>query len=176
MIKIIKIVNGYLEENCYVVHNGTDALVIDPGSEGERIISEIDSNNLNVKAILITHYHFDHIGALKDIKERYNVPVIDYNSKETEIELSSFKFKILETFGHTMDSVSYHFENDNILFSGDFMFKETIGNYEEKNEIEMIKSLIKFKLLDDKIEIYPGHGDSTTVAHEKEYNPFLRGI
>jgi glyoxylase-like metal-dependent hydrolase (beta-lactamase superfamily II) len=62
------------------------------------------------------------------------------------------------------------------MFSGDFIFKETIGNYDEENENKMFKSLKEFIKLRDEIKIYPGHGQSTSVGYEKKYNYFLRGI
>lgn len=176
MIDIIKIVTGYLDENCYIFHNGIEALIIDPGSDSEKIIDEVKRNNLKVIGILITHYHFDHVGALEDIKKAYsNAIVVDYKTKG-EKQIGVFKFKIIETFGHTMDSVSYYFDENNILFSGDFIFRESIGNFDLENKDAMVKSLNVFKYMPDNVEIYPGHGNSTTVEYEKQNNPFLRGI
>lgn len=175
MLDIKVIVNGFLEENCYIVNDGTNALIIDPGSESDKIIELINKNNLVVKGILITHYHFDHVGALNEIKDKYDVPVIDFKC-DGDMEISNFKFKIIKTYGHTLDSVSYYFYEDNTLFSGDFIFKETIGNYVLENEKYMIESLKKFKKLDDNIIVYPGHGELTSVLNEKETNPFLRGL
>ena len=176
MIEVIRIITGFLEENCYIFHNGIDALIIDPGSDADKIIETIKSRNLNVKGILITHYHFDHVGALEEIKKVFNNSVIvDYKTKGDQT-IGTFKFKIIETFGHTMDSVSYYFDQNDILFSGDFIFKETIGNFEEDEEETMARSLNIFKYMSNNVVIYPGHGESTTVSHEKEFNPFLRGI
>ena len=74
-----------------------------------------------------------------------------------------------------MDSISFLFEKDKVMFTGDFVFKETIGNYDMKNENIMISSLKKFKLLNKDIIIYPGHGDKTSVDYELKNNPYLRG-
>jgi glyoxylase-like metal-dependent hydrolase (beta-lactamase superfamily II) len=176
MLKVLCIVNGYLEENCYIIHNNKTALIVDPGSESEKIINEINNLHLIVVGILITHYHFDHIGALDEIKNKYTDAVVfDYKSK-SDIEIDSFKFKKINNFGHTMDSCSFFFEKDNLMFTGDFVFYETIGNYEEENEIEMFMSLKEFIKLNDDIKLYPGHGQASTVGHEKEYNYYLRGI
>ena len=75
-----------------------------------------------------------------------------------------------------MDSVSFYFDKNDILFTGDFVFKETIGNFEEDNEQAMINSLKVFKYMSVNVKVYPGHDEETTVEHELKYNPFLRGI
>ena len=175
MIKVACIVNGYLEENCYIIHNDKHALIVDPGSESNKIIKEINNLKLEVSGILITHYHFDHIGALDDIKKQYNVTIYDYKSS-IDNKVDCFKFKKINNFGHTMDSCSFLFEEDNIMFTGDFVFFETVGNYDDENENVMFNSLKEFIKLNDNIKIYPGHGQSSSVGYEKEYNYFLRGI
>lgn len=176
MIKVERIVVGELLANSYIVHNNKEALIIDPGDESNKIINKIEKLNLIPLAVLITHHHFDHDGDLDKIKDYYkNIKVIDYKSNR-DIKLNEFNFKILETFGHTMDSVSYYFEKEKILFSGDFIFKGTIGNYDYQNELSMIMSLMSFKKLPKDIKIYPGHGEDTTSKEEMDNNPFLRGI
>ena len=67
------------------------------------------------------------------------------------------EFKVIETYGHTMDSVSYYFDKNDILFTGDFLFKGTIGNFEEDNEEYMFNSLKIFKYMSTNVRIYPGH-------------------
>ena len=174
MLNVLCVVNGYLEENCYIIHNNKYALIVDPGSEENKIIKCIEDNNLEVVGILITHYHFDHVGALDELKNKYKVNIVDYKNRINKIK--NFEFEIIENYGHTLDSVSYYFKKDKVLFCGDFVFKDTIGNYEEKNEYLMFDSLEKFKKLDKDIVVYPGHGEKTTVGYEIENNPFLRGI
>lgn len=174
MLKVLCIVNGYLEENCYIVHNNKNALIVDPGSEGEKISSKIDELKLNVVGILITHHHFDHIGALDYIKSRYKKAIfVDYKNRNN---IPFFDFEIIENYGHTMDSVSYFFKNEKIMFTGDFVFKESIGNYDYYNESIMYESLKKFVIMDKDIVIYPGHGEESSIGYEIEHNPFLRGI
>ena len=176
MIKIKCLVNGYLEENCYIVYNNKEALIVDPGSEKDKIINEIYKLNLKVIGILITHYHFDHVLVLDEIKNKYNnAKIYDYKSSNN-IEIGSFKFKKINNFGHTMDSCSFLFESDKIMFTGDFIFFETIGRYDKENEKEMFNSLKEFMKLNDDIKVYPGHGQYTSVGYEKENNYFLRSI
>ena len=174
MLKVVCIVNGYLEENCYIIHNDKDALIIDPGSEGKHIIEIIEKLKVNIKGILITHSHFDHVGALDEINNKYKVEVIDNKNRKENI--NGFKYKIIENYGHTMDSVSYYFYEDKIMFTGDFVFRGSIGKYDYENEEIMYSSLKEFKKLDKDIIIYPGHGEPSTIDLELKYNPFLRGI
>ncbi len=176
MIKVEKVVTGFLKENCYIVHNGKFCLIIDPGSDPEKIVSVINKNNLLVKGILITHYHFDHVGALDYMKRMYSdAKVVDYKNVGDMI-IDTFSFKVVETFGHTMDSCSFFFDKDNALFSGDFIFKDDIGNFEEDNYTEMLRSLKIFKYISPNTVIYPGHDEETTVGYELKNNPFLKGI
>lgn len=175
-MKIQKIVCGYLEENCYVISNeNNDALVIDPGDDGKKIEKYIKDKELVVRAILITHYHFDHIGALEYIKECTNAKVIDYSNKEMP-RVHGFDFEIIKTPGHTDDSVSFFFRSEGVLFSGDFLFKESIGRYDFENSsfTDMQKSISWIREQDKEIRIYPGHGDNTTLKYELKHNEFLK--
>ena len=176
MLEIITVVNGYLEENCYIIHNGQTCLVVDPGSDPEKIIDAIKSKGLNPLGVLITHSHFDHVGALDDLKKEYPNMIVINNKNKGDQSIGLFKFKVIENPGHTEDSVSYYFDMNNILFSGDFVFKGTIGNYPDGMEDDMVKSLNIFKYMPSNVDVYPGHGPSTTVKEEIENNPFLRGI
>lgn len=176
MLKVLTIVTGTLSENCYIVYNKKDALIIDPGDDYKKIINELELHNLSIVGILITHHHFDHVGALKEIKSKYNSATIIDNNNSGHIKISDFEFEIINTPGHTLDSVTYYFKKDNIMFTGDFVFKETIGNYDDINEYTMIESLSNFVNYPDYTIIYPGHGESSNIEHEKRFNPFLRGM
>lgn len=175
MINIICIVNGYLEENCYIIHNNKEALIVDPGSEEDKIFKKINDLNLKVIGILVTHYHFDHVKVLDKVKEKYKIKVYDYNNIGNN-KINDFEFEIIENYGHTLDSVSFYFKSNKIMFTGDFVFKETIGNYDIINEKTMYESLKKFSRLNKDIIIYPGHGMSSTIGHELENNPFIRSV
>lgn len=175
MLKIEKLIVGFLGENCYIVcNNNDDVLIIDPGDEGDRIISFIKEHNYNVKGILITHYHFDHIGALEEVKNEFKVDIIDYKNQN---KIDGFDYQIVENYGHTLDCVSYYFEKEKVMFTGDFIFKDTIGNYKEENYKNMLESLTKFKNGNyNGVTIYPGHGDNTTYDYEIKNSPFLKGL
>lgn len=174
-MEIKKIITGDLKENCYILINNNDCLVIDPGDNINKIIREII--NLNLIGILITHYHFDHIGALNDLLKFKNVNIYDYKLEEKEYKINNFIFNIIKTNGHTNDSVSFYFKNENIMFVGDFIFKETIGRTDlpSGSVNEMKESINKIKKFDKNLIIYPGHGEDTILDYELKNNLYLRG-
>ena len=189
-MKVDKLVVGLYQENCYFLTNNNDLIIIDPGDEFDKINNKIISDKLNLRAILITHAHFDHIGALKELINLYHVPVyynninneISYekliNVDEKDYEISKFYFKIIKTPGHRNDLVTYYFYKENIMFTGDFLFKESIGrlDLEYANEDEMITSIEKINKYPDNTVIYPGHGDKTILKEEKENNYYFKMI
>jgi len=173
-INIKKVIVGMLQTNCYIIEKNQKCLIVDPGDEYEKIINEIKKEPI---AILVTHRHFDHIGALDKIKNKYNIPTYDFNNlKEGNFDIGEFNFKIIHTKGHTSDSITFYFKEDEIMFTGDFLFKGSIwrtdlptGNY-----VEMQESINKILKYSDIIKVYPGHGPSTTLGLEKEYNDYLK--
>lgn len=169
-MKIKQVKVGYLETNCYILIKDNDCLIIDPGDEYEKILEQ--TKNLNILAILITHYHFDHIGALNKFK---NIKIYDYKQEEKEYKIKDFEFEILYTKGHTDDSISFYFKKEKSIFVGDFVFKNSIGrtDLETGNIKEMKKSIEKLKQYPKEIKIYPGHGNQTTLKNELENNPFF---
>ena len=173
-MKVDIVKTGYLEENCYILSKDNNVLIIDPGDEFYKIKERI--GNKNVLAVLITHYHFDHIGALNEVIEEYNTKVIDFKSKKN-IEIQDFKFEIIDTKGHKEDAVTYYFREEKIMFVGDFIFKESIGrcDLEGGDFTEMKKSLSKIKKYDKDIILYPGHGPSTTLKNELKNNIYMEG-
>ena len=174
-MKIKRVVTGSLEENCYILINNNDCLVIDPGDDFNIILEEI--KNYNLLAILITHHHFDHVGALDELLNYKDVPIYDYKIEEKDYEINNFKFKIIKTHGHTDDSITFYFYEDNTMFTGDFLFKESIGRTDlpTGDNILMKQSLETIKKYPQEIKIYPGHGEDTTLEYELTYNYFLRG-
>lgn len=172
-MKIKRIITGSLEENCYVLIDNNNCLVVDPGDNFELIKEEI--SNYNLIGILITHYHFDHIGALDNLLEYKNVEIYDFNLEEKEYNINNFSFKIIKTPGHTSDSVTFYFENEKTMFTGDFVFKCSIGRTDlpTGNMLEMKKSLDKIKKYDKDIKIYPGHGDFTSLNFEIKNNYYF---
>lgn len=174
-IDIIKV--GELQTNCYMLSIDNDVLLIDPGDEYEKINNKI--KNKNLVGILITHRHFDHVGALNELINNYNAKVYDFNNlKEEEYKINNFKFKVIYTKGHTDDSITFYFYEDNVMFCGDFLFKDSIGRCDFGNSSiqEMKKSIDKIRKYEDNIVLYPGHGPKTVLGYEKENNYFFNNM
>lgn len=170
-MKIEKVIVGNLEENCYIIIKDNKVLVIDPGDEIDKIKKKIEDRK--VVGVLITHKHFDHIGALNYFQ---NIPVYSFsNLEEKEYNIDNFKFQVILTPGHSEDSISYYFKDINSLFSGDFIFYESIGRCDlpTGNIQDMMKSIAKIKKYPQDMQIYPGHGISTTLRYEIENNKYL---
>lgn len=169
-IKTIKVV--FLQTNCYILTLNDKCLIIDPGDEADKIIKNIDKD---VIGILITHYHFDHIGALNSLKDKYKCSIYDIYNCKSNMEVGPFKFETIITKGHKDDCITYYFKDNQMMFVGDFIFKGSIGrcDLEGGNYDEMLKSIELIKKYDDDIKVYPGHGDETTLLYEKQNNPYF---
>ena len=167
---------GIFQANCYILNINEDYLIIDPGAEANKIKENIIGK---VCGILITHSHDDHIGALKEIHDEYDCHIYEYdNVFENKIyNVGPFSFKVIYTLGHTLDSITFYFPKEKMMFTGDFLFKGTIGRtdfYNSDTEL-MLESLKKIITYND-IKIYTGHGDMTTLEQEKEENPYLKKL
>ena len=174
-IEVVKV--GDLECNCYLLEKDGKILVIDPGDDVDKIVNRI--NDREVVGIIITHYHFDHIGALDDIIDKYKVNVYDRNNmNEGMFEIDNFNFNIIYTPGHRDDCISIYFKDDRMMFVGDFIFKDSIGRVDLPggNMDKMIDSINKIKKYDRDIVIYPGHGDNTTLGYEIDNNIYFKNI
>ena len=173
-IDILKV--GPLQANCYLVYKDNKCLIIDPGSDENFIVGRIRKLNLEVEAILLTHNHPDHNGYAKSISTIYAVPIYDFNNLfEQKHYIDPFNFEVIYTLGHTSDSITYYFYDYGVMFTGDFLFKESIGRTDLKtgNVNDMLESIDKIKEYDPSIKIYPGHGDTTTLEYELENNSYL---
>ena len=169
------VVTGYLDENCYIlIKNGT-CLIVDPGDDYQKIKEEIGDNR--VLGVLITHSHFDHIGALRNFLVKKSIKIFKKSNltENKDYQIGDFRFEVIYTPGHSKDSVSFYFKEENIIFIGDFVFKESIGRTDLPggSDEEMKNSIQKLTAYEDSIELYPGHYDKTTIGYEKENNPFF---
>jgi hydroxyacylglutathione hydrolase len=160
-----------LEDNfSYVlIDKNKNACVVDP-SEPDPIINFVEKNNINLKYILNTHHHYDHIGGNKEIKKRYNLKIVAFKNdlhRIPEVDISvdnnqiwsseSFKAKIIHIPGHTSGHICFFFENEKIAFTGDTLFSLGCGRIFEGTYEEMFNSLKKLKELPKETKIYFGH-------------------
>lgn len=173
-MKVNRVVVGELNTNCYILSYFNNCLIVDPGDEYELIDNFISKNNFNLLGILITHYHSDHIGALDKLLLKYSPRVYD-NSNLGINNINEFNFEVISNPGHTSDSVSFYFKEGNLMFVGDFIFKENIGRCDlpTGNYSEMLNSLKEIKKYSDITILYPGHGTDTTIKHELLNNSYL---
>ena len=160
-MNIDKVSVGYLKTNCYIISINNECLVIDPGDEYEKIKEIID--NKNVIGTIITHQHFDHIGCINYFDKIYDIN----NLKEGINNIDKFTFEVIYTPGHTKDSICIYFKEDNVMFVGDFLFKDGIGRTDlGGNDIDMHNSLLKISKYNKDITILPGHGEESKLGIE----------
>ena len=167
----IEIIKCLQDNYAYIIIDETNGLsiVIDP-SESKPIIDYIEINKLNLKFILNTHHHFDHVGGNKELKKKYNLQVIGFEGDknripEIDITLSdkeiwrnkNFEAKIYHIPGHTSGHICYHFFKQNILFTGDTLFSLGCGRIFEGTYEEMFSSLQLIKSFPLDTKIYCGH-------------------
>ncbi|MBR4830148.1 MAG: MBL fold metallo-hydrolase [Bacilli bacterium] len=177
-IKCISV--GRLQANCYILEKNNKVLIIDPGDEFEKIDSEIDGD---VVGVLVTHNHFDHVGALKELIVKYN-PVLYYHNindevsydklvdiKEETYKICDFEFEVIYFPGHRNDLCAFYFKENDIMFDGDFIFENGIGRVDlpHGSLSELKESIEKIMKYDDCITLYPGHGNKTNLGIEKEW-------
>jgi len=149
--------------------NNNSACVIDP-SESTPIINFLESKNINLKYILNTHHHFDHIGGNKDLKKKFGsiilgfkedskrIPEIDILLEDNQVwQAENFKAKIIHIPGHTTGHICFHFFKEKLVFTGDTLFSLGCGRIFEGTYKEMFESLNKIKSLPEETKIYCGH-------------------
>ena len=135
--------------------------------------------NREVIGIIITHNHFDHVGAVDELSYEYKVKIYDKNNmSEGENKIDKFKFNVIYTPGHKEDSITIYFKEDKCMFCGDFIFRNSIGRCDLPggNISEMIKSIERIKKYDSDIVIYPGHGVDTTIGYEINNNMYFLDV
>ena len=149
--------------------SNNDACVVDP-SEAKPIINFIERENINLKYILNTHHHFDHIGGNKELTEKYNSIVVGFKHDAERIpEISilvednqiwkkdNFEAKIIHIPGHTTGHIGFYFFKEKVIFTGDTLFSLGCGKIFEGTYKQMFSSLSKIKNLPDDTKIYCGH-------------------
>ena len=164
--------------------SNNSACVVDP-SEAKPIMNFVEKENINLKYILNTHHHFDHVGGNKNLKKKYNSVVIGYKddaSRIPEIDIllednqiwkaDNFEAKIMHIPGHTTGHICYHFFKEKLIFTGDTLFSLGCGKLFEGTYQDMFSSLKKIRKLSQDTKIYCGH--EYTLQNSKfciEYDP-----
>lgn len=197
-MEIQRLVLGPLQTNTYLLRQGHDVILIDPASKPEKLIGMLEGDEL--RAILLTHGHFDHIKAVDGLYDRFHCPVylhpddeelardkasgsvfglVSYIRcpivpiKEGRMKIGPFEFETVYTPGHTKGSVVFVF--DDIIFSGDTLFKGSVGRTDlEGGDASKLRSSLRWFLsLDREYQILPGHDEPTTLSEELVHNPYL---
>ncbi len=177
MLTVDKIVVGELFCNCYLISKDGVGLLVDPGDGVEKILSFLREKKVRLLAILITHGHADHIGGVDALVHHFAIPVYRReNLVEKEYQIGPFSFEVFFTPGHSQDSVCYYFQEEEMMFVGDFVFAGTIGRCDLPggDMVAMRSSILWLKKFTDDFLFYPGHGPSTILSLEREHNPYFR--
>jgi hydroxyacylglutathione hydrolase len=198
---------GAFQENCYLLvdDRSNRAVIVDPGSEGERLVEAIERSGATLEAIWITHAHVDHVGAIASVKRKWDVPIylhpLDrrlYEAAGRQAEVYGLPFEepptpdhefadgqrikvgeaemtILHAPGHAPGHVVIH--GNGIALVGDCLFAGSIGRTDLpfSSPPQLAASLEKISALDPETVVYPGHGIETTIGQERLSNPFLNG-
>lgn len=182
-----------------------ETVIIDPGDQSDLIISKITELEVEPVGILLTHGHFDHIMATNKIARTYDLkiystgPELSLLSDESFncsnmirhhylvepdvlledreiISLAGMDIEVIYTPGHTKGGACYYVEDEGVLFSGDTLFRESIGRTDlPTGDIRALRHSIVSHLfvLPNEVKVYPGHGFPTSIGHEKANNPFV---
>ncbi len=148
---------GPLGTNCYIVYGTEEALIVDPGGDAEKVTQFLTRHHITPIAILLTHAHFDHIGAVDELRKKYDIDVFLHELEASWLEdpskngsllftqqkvqtekpdqflypkkmqLGEFSFNVLHTPGHSPGSVSFVFTKEQFVISGDVLFQQGIG-------------------------------------------------
>ncbi|MFL5569129.1 MAG: MBL fold metallo-hydrolase [Gemmatimonadaceae bacterium] len=198
---------GAFQENCYLVidERSNRAVIVDPGSEGDRLVAAVDQSGAKLDAVWVTHAHVDHVGAIASIKRKWDVPIYlhpldrrlyDAAARQAEVygvpfeeppppdrdfadgqrlELGDIAMTVLHAPGHAPGHVVIH--GNGIALVGDCLFAGSIGRTDLplSNPPQLAATLEKISALPAETVVYPGHGMDTTIGQERLTNPFLNG-
>ena len=196
------VVVGAFEVNCYLVPSPDKKTlyIIDPGGDAQDIIAAASAFSCQKAVILLTHCHADHIGAVGEVAKKLNITELYIDPADSAMYASPANcfppylpaaenlltpsewppqtpdFEILHTPGHTPGGVCYYFREYNALFTGDTLFRASVGrtDFPGGDTATLMESISsRLMTLPDSLEIYPGHGYPSTIGFEKQNNPYL---
>ena len=186
---------GSIGTNCYILYDEKtlDAVVIDPSDEAALAEARIKALGLQVRGILLTHGHFDHGGDADRIRKLTGAPIYVHPADRTLpswlthglsgdrdlaegdlLDFAGLRFTVLHTPGHTPGSLCFLCED--LLFAGDTLFAGSCGRTDLPggSGADMLRSLRRLAELEGDYRVLPGHGEETTLAAERETNPYMR--
>ena len=197
---------GAFQENCYLVVNTETrgCLIVDPGAEGERIIRA--AQEYKPAAVLLTHAHWDHIGAVDAVCGHFGIPLYVHEADAPKLTdstknvarqfgcdvtvatrphllhggetlfLADMEIRVLHTPGHTSGSVCWR--SGDVLYTGDTLFRMSRGrtDFPDGDDAKMLESFRKLKALEGEYRVLPGHNEESTLSFEKAHNPTMRGL
>ncbi|WP_054856676.1 MBL fold metallo-hydrolase [Vulcanisaeta sp. JCM 16159] len=195
MLTVEVVIVGPLETNCYLVCDDSSCVIIDPGDEAETILNAL--GNRKMLAVIATHLHFDHVGAVKELTNGLGVPFmvhkLDWELRDIFNELATewgftrpelpepvfidegsklpLNLKVMHTPGHTPGSVSII--GDGFVITGDTLFAGSVGRTDlPGGDMNRLRNSVcrLYRELPDNFIVYPGHGPSTTIGEEKLSN------
>ena len=196
MLKTYTLPLGAYQTNCYIIHEAASSrcCIIDPGYEPEKVLRKVESLGLTVEAVLLTHGHFDHVGGVRTIAAETDCAVYlcagdlampqmmtagplyytDTYGEGDTLRLAGLEISVIHTPGHTPGSVCLLTEG--AMFSGDTLFCGSCGRTDlPGGDWDTIQgSLRRLATLPEPCNVFPGHGESTALAWEKRYNPYMR--
>lgn len=207
-MKILNFVLGMVGTNCYLVVNEEEkqCILIDPAVYSGEIAEQIRREGLDLRAILLTHGHFDHIMGIDGFRKEFpEIPVYAHREEEAllkdasmnaslefgrqytfsgaayaedgdVLDLAGMQFRVIHTPGHTIGGCCYYLQEEKVLFSGDTLFRESIGrtDFPTGNGGQLMRSIReKLFILPEETAVYPGHMERTTIGDEKKYNPYF---
>jgi glyoxylase-like metal-dependent hydrolase (beta-lactamase superfamily II) len=201
-MNILPLTVGPLQENCYLLWQDGRGVIVDPGDEAGSIMAQVEGLGFKPEAILLTHAHFDHVGAVAPLVQALGLPVYLHSldlehyrhapqsaarwglqipqPPEPVIELSEGQrldfglgLQVLFVPGHSPGHVAFWGQGQ--LIGGDVLFRGGIGRYDlpGSNGQDLARSLRSLMALPPQTTVWPGHGKSTTIAHEAKTNPYL---
>ena len=193
-MKIHTLTLGNYRTNTYILENGGHCAVVDPGYEPETILTFLKQKGLTLDAILLTHGHFDHVGAVRGLVAETDCKVYLHEAEQSltpmltagglyhtdtyadgdTITVAGLPIRVLHTPGHTPGSVCLTVED--AMFSGDTLFAGTCGRTDLPGGswVDMLKSLKQLAEIERNYTVLPGHGESTSLTLEKRFNPYMQ--
>ena len=207
-MKIYPMALGPVDTNCYVLSEEGRAVIVDPAGEPAKILKYLDTQKLKLEMVLLTHGHFDHIGAVNEVLAKYPAPIFAHKREKeyfdkAEVNLSSHfgpaytlnpgydyrwlaegsQIQVLghpvfvnHVPGHTPGSLTYYFKDLGVIFTGDTLFKGSIGRTDLMyGNHDLLHEGIKNKIMTLPLQTvaYPGHGGATTIDEELKTNRFF---